>query len=199
MPAGRSAQASRNRLLRTPGLALRCGVTPAWGDAARKPGIRVATGDYSAADSFAEKLFGMNGLRGVPLTIAAAELFDLAGRFHDLLRAGEERMAGRTHFHANILAQCGAGNEYLATTAGDLDLVVLGMDSGLHNFRPDQMVERGGSIPEPRPRFKPPGLQRPSTASTARPACAAVLCFTAPPGAGADGGPRPGRAMRLEL
>ena len=46
--------------------------------------------------------------------------------------AGIERMAGRTYFDAQGLTQGGAGLEAVPATAGNRDLIVIGVNIGLH-------------------------------------------------------------------
>ena len=61
-----------------------------------------------------------------------AELLDSSAGIKDLLFASVERMAGRTHFQMNVLAQRGAGLNDVPTTAGGRDVIIFGMDVRFH-------------------------------------------------------------------
>src|SRR3970040_789691 len=58
-----------------------------------------------------------------------AELVPAPAAVHDLLLAGEERVAERAHFDAQIFAQGGAGDETVATGAGHFGFFILGIDA----------------------------------------------------------------------
>src|SRR4030066_1540642 len=64
--------------------------------------------------------------------VLLAEFVDTAAAVHDLLLAGEERVAVRADFHAQVGAQGGAGDEAVAAGAGSLDFFILGMDAVFH-------------------------------------------------------------------
>ena len=77
-------------------------------------------------------LLGLLGRLAVP----ALEALHPAGGVDQLLLAGEQRVAGRADLETDLFLGR-AGLEGVAARAVDLDLVVLGMDSGLHaDLRP---------------------------------------------------------------
>ena len=81
--------------------------------------------------------FAGSGRTAAPLffhahAVLLAEFVDPAAAVHDLLLAGEERVAERADFDAKVLAQGGAGDKTIATGAGDLDFFVIGMDAVFH-------------------------------------------------------------------
>jgi hypothetical protein len=64
--------------------------------------------------------------------IFLAEFLDTPCRINNLLLAGIKRMAGRTDFHMQILVHGRAGGKLVATTAGNLNFIIAGMDIGFH-------------------------------------------------------------------
>ena len=60
-----------------------------------------------------------------------------ASGIHELLLTGEERVAARADFHADIALVGGAGLEVVAAGADDVNFVVSGMNSGLHDIAGD--------------------------------------------------------------
>ena len=64
--------------------------------------------------------------------VLATELVDAAARINDLLLARIEGMAGRADLDQEILAERRTRREFVAATAGDLDVRVVGMDIGFH-------------------------------------------------------------------
>jgi len=64
--------------------------------------------------------------------ILLGEAVDAAFRVHQLLLAGEERMAGGADFHAHVALVGGARLEGVSARADDVDFVVSGVNTGLH-------------------------------------------------------------------
>ena len=98
-------------------------------------GERPPPGTGPAADAVREEA----GRRGPPdpgqnPAVSAQELVDPAGRIHDLLRTGVERMALRAHVEMELLLQGGACPERVPAATGDGELAVLGMDVGFHGL-----------------------------------------------------------------
>ena len=81
-------------------------------------------------------MFGAFGTDSVPKTLAQsvflAELVDPSAGIDFLLLARVKRVARGAHFNKEILAERRARCELIATTTGDLDGVVIGMDVGFH-------------------------------------------------------------------
>src|SRR5260370_25583860 len=69
------------------------------------------------------------------LTIAPVKPVDAPSRVHQLLFAGEKRMASRTDFHVEIAFSGGPRFERLATCASNSNLVIIGVNSWLHFSR----------------------------------------------------------------
>jgi hypothetical protein len=67
--------------------------------------------------------------------VLAAEFIDPTGGINNLLFAGVERMAGRTDFYMQIIGQRRARSEIVATAAGDLNFLILGMYLCFHWFQ----------------------------------------------------------------
>src|ERR1035437_9009283 len=65
---------------------------------------------------------------GVALGVLAAEALDAAGRIHELLLAGKERVAGGADFYADVALMSGTGDECVAAGAMHADLTIVGMD-----------------------------------------------------------------------
>ena len=63
--------------------------------------------------------------------VATAEFVYLASGVHDLLLAGVKRVASAADFDTEVTPGGGPGLELVAATAGDNNLLVLGMDIGL--------------------------------------------------------------------
>ncbi len=63
------------------------------------------------------------------------EAVDASGGVHQLLLAGEEGVAGRADFHADIALVRGPGFEAVPAGAGDVHFVICGMNTGLHFLR----------------------------------------------------------------
>src|SRR5512135_1076060 len=77
------------------------------------------------------------GLRGFGLGrldfgVLAAEALDTAGGVHQLLFAGEERVARGADFHVDIALMRGAGEKSIAAGAMHAHLIVGWMNSCLH-------------------------------------------------------------------
>jgi len=92
---------------------------------------------HGAGSPYAEQLRGcayavLMGLTGLAQTVLAAELIDPAARINDFLLPRVERVARRTHFDQQVLAQGRAGREFVAATTGHIDVVVVGMNVGFH-------------------------------------------------------------------
>src|SRR4030066_2143025 len=85
--------------------------------------------------------------------VLLAEFVDTAAAVHDLLLAGEKRVAKRADFDAQILAEGGAGDKAVATGAGHFDFFVLGMNAFFH-------VYNLKSCPDCRPGAERPGMLR---------------------------------------
>src|SRR5579859_278253 len=64
--------------------------------------------------------------------VLLAELVHATRGVHDLLLAGEERVAAGAHFHVQVMAQGRAGLEGVAAAAGHGDGFVVRMDAGFH-------------------------------------------------------------------
>ena len=65
-------------------------------------------------------------------SVFLAEVVDAAGRIDNLLLAGIERVAVRTHFDLQIVSERRAGLERVAARAADRSLFVFGMACGFH-------------------------------------------------------------------
>jgi len=65
-------------------------------------------------------------------TVFLAELVNAPASIDFLLLAGVKRVARGAHFNKEILAERRACCELVATTTGDLDVVVIGMNVGFH-------------------------------------------------------------------
>ena len=65
------------------------------------------------------------------LRVAALEAFDTAGRVHEFLLTGEERMTMRADPDPQILAR-GTGLENRPASAGDRRFKIFGMDGCFH-------------------------------------------------------------------
>jgi hypothetical protein len=79
----------------------------------------------------ARETAGKSGFRGscrVPL----AELVHSTAGVHNLLLTGVERMAVRTDFNLQILADRRTGGKRISARAGDGDFFVIRMDAGFH-------------------------------------------------------------------
>src|SRR6266403_2030784 len=77
-------------------------------------------------------LGGCFGFSRVALGVLAPEALDAAGRVHELLLAGKERMASGADFHADVALVGGAGNKRVTAGAMDPNFVVAGMNSCFH-------------------------------------------------------------------
>lgn len=77
-------------------------------------------------------LGGCFGLSGIALRVLAAEALDAAGRVHELLLAGKERMASGTNFYADVALVSGAGDKCVTAGAMDPNFVVAGMNGCFH-------------------------------------------------------------------
>src|SRR5580693_1524251 len=99
---------------------------------------RNSLGERSIAPLFFRELESGYRLRCGGLLGAAAFLvlllksFDASRRIHQLLLACIKRMAVGAYFHADVALMGGAGLERVATSADDVQLVVSGMNTGLH-------------------------------------------------------------------
>jgi len=77
-------------------------------------------------------LGGCFSLSGIALRVLAAEALDAAGRVHELLLAGKERMASGTNFYADVALVRGAGDKCVTAGAMDPNFVVAGMNGSFH-------------------------------------------------------------------
>src|ERR1700741_510872 len=68
--------------------------------------------------------------------VLPAEALDAARRVHQLLLAGEERMAVRTDFDVQRLLHGGARLDHVPADADDLGVEVGGVDALLHGLAP---------------------------------------------------------------
>jgi hypothetical protein len=73
------------------------------------------------------------GFSRVAFSVLAAETLDAAGRVHELLLAGKERMAGGADFYADVALVGGAGDKCVTAGAMDPNFVVAGMNSCFHD------------------------------------------------------------------
>jgi hypothetical protein len=88
------------------------------------PGVRnITTSGFRGAD---------DGARILSHTVFLAELVYSSAGIDFLLFARVKRVARGTHFSTEILAEGRASCELVATTTGDFDVVVIGMDVGFH-------------------------------------------------------------------
>src|ERR1022692_4790300 len=71
-------------------------------------------------------------LGGARFLVLPLELVDAAGGVHQLLLTGEERVAGRADFHADIAFMRRARLEGMAAGADHIQFVVSGVNSDLH-------------------------------------------------------------------
>src|ERR1700733_1067541 len=75
--------------------------------------------------------------RGVFLLgVLSAEALDAAGGVHQLLFAGEERMAARANFYADITLMGGPRHKCIAAGTVHAYFVVCGMNSCFHGPKP---------------------------------------------------------------
>ena len=65
------------------------------------------------------------------------EAVNTPSSIHQFLLAGEEWVATRADFHTDIALVRGPGLEIMAASADDVDFVVSGMNSGLHDIAGD--------------------------------------------------------------
>src|SRR5208283_3574674 len=77
---------------------------------------------------------GTSGLRCFFLGVFATETFHAARRVHELLLAGEERMATGADFYVDVALVGRAGGKAVAACAHDADFVVSGMYGCLHSL-----------------------------------------------------------------
>ena len=70
--------------------------------------------------------------------VLAAELVYTSARIDNLLLARIKRVARGAHFNPEILAERRTRREFVATTTGDLDGVVTGMNVGFHDGSPER-------------------------------------------------------------
>src|SRR5580692_11877130 len=75
------------------------------------------------------------GGRGRVLGVFATEALNPSGGIHKLLLAGEERMAGRANFYADVALMSGAGNKGIAARAMHSNFVVSGMNGCFHRVQ----------------------------------------------------------------
>src|SRR5204863_1199521 len=74
------------------------------------------------------------GLCSGAAPVFAAETLHAAGRIHQLLLAGKERMAARADFYVDVALVGGTGGESTAAGAMHAHFVVRGMNGCLHGF-----------------------------------------------------------------
>jgi hypothetical protein len=79
-------------------------------------------------------IYGTGRLDGQILahTVFLAELVDASASINFLLLAGVKRVARGANLYTEILAEGRSSGELVATTTGDFDVVVIGMDVGFH-------------------------------------------------------------------
>src|SRR4051812_3197489 len=70
--------------------------------------------------------------RGVRLRVLAVKALDTAGRVYQLLFAGEERVAIRADFQADVALVGRTGSEHVAARAMHAHFVIRGVNSCLH-------------------------------------------------------------------
>jgi hypothetical protein len=66
--------------------------------------------------------------------VLAAEALNAAGRIHNLLLAGEKRMATRADFHVDIAFMRGTGGKNVAACALHAQFVICWVNSWLHDL-----------------------------------------------------------------
>src|ERR1700681_1226727 len=71
-------------------------------------------------------------LGGARILVLPLKAVDASGRVHQLLAPGEERVAGRADFHADIALMSRARLEGMAASARDVEFVIRGMNTSLH-------------------------------------------------------------------
>src|ERR1035441_2946038 len=93
---------------------------------------RTPSGPFPFPNVFSGLRYRLCLLGGARFLIFPLELVDAAGGVHQLLLAGEERVAGRTDFHADIAFVRRARFEGMAAGADYIQFVVSRVNSGLH-------------------------------------------------------------------
>ena len=68
--------------------------------------------------------------------VLAPEFIDPAAAINDFLLARVKRVARRTHLDQEVLAEGGAGCEFVAATTSYFDIAVVGMNVGFHGRTP---------------------------------------------------------------
>ena len=77
-------------------------------------------------------------------TVLAAKFIDAPGRINDLLFAGIERMTYRADIDVQLIRQCRLRLKFVATATNNLNLVVLRMNVGFHDFAPCLELSQSG-------------------------------------------------------
>ena len=78
--------------------------------------------------------------------ILATELVDATAGVNDLLLAGVERVTGGANLYKKVLTKRGARRKFVATTTGDLDVGVIGVNIGFHFGSPERATWRKGRV-----------------------------------------------------
>jgi hypothetical protein len=95
-------------------------------------------------------MVGVSGAASAPKilahTVFLAELVNSSASINFLLFSGVKRVARGTHFNKEILAEGRSSGELIATTTGDFDVVVIGMDVGFHVLAlPSRLLGKKGA------------------------------------------------------
>src|ERR1022692_115870 len=94
---------------------------------------RNRTGQKACPTESGDRLgLGLGLLGGAAFLVLLLKSFDASRGVHQLLLACVEGMAVGADFHADVALVRGAGLECVATSADDVELVVSGMNTGLH-------------------------------------------------------------------
>jgi hypothetical protein len=78
--------------------------------------------------------------RRAPIAEALIKAIDTSTTVDNFLLAGEERVTLGADINMDILAQCRAGLDNIATATGGLDIRVFGMKFGLHDGKTPSFV-----------------------------------------------------------
>jgi hypothetical protein len=79
-------------------------------------------------------------------SVLLAEFIDATAGIDDLLLSGIERVAGGANLDKKVLTERGARREFVATTTGDLDGFVIGVNVGFHFDSPERTAWRKGRV-----------------------------------------------------
>src|ERR1039458_7321062 len=97
-----------------------------------RPALPSSAHKASRTESGARLGLGLGLLGGAAFLVLLLKSFDASRGVHQLLLACVEGMAVGADFHADVALVRGAGLECVATSADDVELVVSGMNTGLH-------------------------------------------------------------------